>query len=242
MRRKRAGSSAARHSRRSTGAVPRAARNNIRGCYHSIRRSLVWILVALTLVLAFGINTASSVGEDQKDNTKTASVVSSTTSAPAVKRTIVKRFRPWAKPNRAQLKKIVRWEARKWGVSAAGMTRRINCESSGSWSLGPPSGPAGVLQFFPETFRRGMSSIGTRRIRIVTNKTKRFQEREITRYSDGTQKVRVTRTFRGQRRYVLEGTLPRRPSLYHAWAQVRIGARAMKGLGAVRNAEWTCGA
>lgn len=169
------------------------------------------------------------------------SIVSKETRAPALEATVIKRFKPWAKPNRRKLRTMIRFEARKWGVSAAGLTRRIRCESGGSWSLGPPSGPAGVLQFFPETFSRGMASIGTRRVHLVQNQTKRFKERQITRYSDGTRTVRVTRTFTGHRRYILNGVIPRHPSIYHAWAQLRIGARAIKGLGAVRNSEWTCG-
>ena len=41
---------------------------------------------------------------------------------------------------------------------------------------------------------------------------------------------------------VYEGTLPRNPSVTHAWTQLRIGSQAIRGLSAVNSSEWSCSA
>jgi hypothetical protein len=41
---------------------------------------------------------------------------------------------------------------------------------------------------------------------------------------------------------VLTARLPRHPSVNNTFAQIRIGAQALRGISAVHSSEWGCGA
>ena len=41
---------------------------------------------------------------------------------------------------------------------------------------------------------------------------------------------------------VYSGRIPRRPSMANAFAQIRIGAQALRGISAVHSSEWSCAA
>jgi hypothetical protein len=115
----------------------------------------------------------------------------------------------------------------------------VGCESGFRWSAGNGS-YQGLLQFASGTFYRGMSSIKSRGVKIKRVRKRTVREVRVSHYSDGT-KVRKKGAKRTQRvTYVYKGRFPRRPSVTHAWAQLRIGAQAIAGRSAVSSGEWGC--
>lgn len=195
-------------------------------------------IVAVVIPMTFAVAPGASA-EDSP--TATASVVKvENRKAPRTK-VVHRKFRPWAKPSAGQVREIIRNEARRWGVSAAGLSRRVACESHYHWwaSNGQYQG---VLQFAPGTFYRGLRTIRSHKVKIVRSKTRRVHDARVTHYSDG-RKVRRRTTPRRQRLVVVyTGRLPRRPSMVNAFAQIRIGAQALRGISAVHSSEWSCGA
>jgi hypothetical protein len=191
---------------------------------------------ALPVALAFAA--AGPVGGDPA---ATASVVAVDHIVPARRKVVHRNFRPWSHPTSAQVHEIIQSEARRWRVPAASLARRIGCESRFHWwaSNGQFQG---VLQFSPEAFYRGLRTIRDRRVRIVREKVLRVHEARVTHYSDGRQ-VRRRTTPRRQRLIVIyNGKLERTPSVSNAFAQIRIGAQAIRGISAVHSSEWSCGA
>jgi len=62
----------------------------------------------------------------------------------------------------------------------------------------------------------------------------------VTHYSDG-RTVRRRTTPRRQRLIVIyNGKLAHTPSLSNSFAQIRIGAQAIRGISAVHSSEWSC--
>jgi hypothetical protein len=160
--------------------------------------------------------------------------------APGTK-VVRRKFKPWAHPSPAQVRTIIRNEARRWRVSAAGLSNRVYCESKYHWWA--TNGQfVGVLQMGANAFYRGLSSIRTRDVKVVRWKTRRVHDAQITHYSDGSTKARRTTPRRQRVKYVLHGRIPRRPSMSNAYAQIRIGAQALRGISAVHSSEWSCGA
>lgn len=151
------------------------------------------------------------------------------------------RFEPWSRPSPAQVRTIIAVEAARAGVQASALARRISCESGFRWwaSNGQYDG---LGQFASETFYRGMTSIGTRRVRLVTRRARVKRVRRVDTLSDGT--VRATWRWPVQQRvvHVYRGTIPKTPPKTHGWAQVRIMAQALAGRSAVSNSEWDCSA
>ena len=206
------------------------------------RRRLKLILAVAALAVVIPMTFAVAPGAFAEDTpTATASVVKIENRRAARKKVVHKRFRPWARPTPGQVREIVRSEARRWRISAAGLSRRIACESHYHWwaSNGQYSG---VLQFSPGTFYRGMHTIKSRKVKIVRSKTRRVHDARVTHFSDG-RKVRRRTTPRRQRLVVVyTGRIPRSPSVSNTFAQVRIGAQALRGISAVHSSEWSCGA
>jgi len=206
------------------------------------RRRLKLILAVAALAVVIPMTFAVAPGAFAEDTpTATASVVKIENRRAARKKVVHKRFRPWARPTPRQVREIIRSEARRWRVSATGLSRRIACESHYHWwaSNGQYSG---VLQFSPGTFYRGMHTIKTRKVKLVRSKTRRVHDARVTHYSDG-RKVRRRTTPRRQRLVVVyTGRIPRSPSVSNTFAQVRIGAQALRGISAVHSSEWSCGA
>jgi hypothetical protein len=168
-----------------------------------------------------------------------ASVVSTKRVVPRRRKVVRHRFQPWSRPSPRRVRQIIRIEARRWRIDPRRLARRVACESRFQWSANGGS-YFGLLQFAPSTFSRGLGSIRTRRVVIVRKRVRRVREVTISRYSDG----RVVRE-RGRRRrqvvaHVHAGKLPRRPELTHGWAQLRIGAQAIRGISAVSSSEWGC--
>jgi len=168
-----------------------------------------------------------------------ATVVKTSRVVPARRKVVRKRFSPWAKPSPRRVRQIIRWEARRWGISASSLARRVGCESGFRWSAGNGQ-YQGLLQFAPSTFSRGMRTITSRGVKIKRVRKRAVREVRVSRYSDGTV-VRKKGRKRAQRvTYVYKGRFPRNPAVTHAWAQLRIGAQAIAGRSAVSSGEWGC--
>lgn len=144
-----------------------------------------------------------------------------------------------SRPTVEQVGQMIRYEAALWGVPAASLERRARCESGLRWwaSNGPYQG---VLQFHPGTFRRGLQTIQTLRVKIKDAKIRRMHSRVYFRWSTG----RVTRSKgRVVRQRVLTTRVGRLgTNAINPWTQIRIGAQALRGISAVRSSEWSCGA
>lgn len=203
-----------------------------------IQRRLI-VLFALVAIVAVSIPAAFAFAADEP--TATASVVKVENKKAPRTKVVHRKFRPWAKPSPAKVREIIRNEARRWRVSAAALSRRVYCESKYQWwaSNGQYQG---VLQFAPSTFYRGLSTIRTRRVKLVRSTSRKVNDRRVTHYSDGRRKSRRTTPRRQRLVVVYHGRLPRRPAIHNAFAQIRIGAQALRGISAVRSSEWACGA
>src|SRR4051794_40217658 len=201
-------------------------------------------LVAVVVPLAFALTpraSADTAAPTSPTPTATVSVVKVERWKAPRKKVVHRKFRPWAHPTPAQVREIIRNEARRWGVSAASLSRRVNCESRYRWSA--TNGQyAGVLQFSASTFYRGMSTIRSHKLKIVRTTTRRVHDARITHYSDGRKVTRRTTPRRQHVIRVLTARLPRYPPVTNAFAQIRIGAQALRGLSAVHSSEWACGA
>lgn len=200
-------------------------------------------LMAVLIPLAFTVAPRAFAEEASGSGgpTASASVVKVSNHRAPRKKVVHRRFRPWSKPSPRQVREIIRNEARRWGVSAAGLSRRVACESKYQWwaSNGQYQG---VLQFAPSTFYRGMSTIRTRKVKLVRTDSRRVNDRRVTHYSDGRRKSRRTTPRRQLLVVVYHGRIPKSPAVNNAFAQIRIGAQALRGISAVRSSEWACGA
>ena len=197
--------------------------------------------VAATGAASFAVPTAAGQTEAASEPAAAPAphVARVTVERPPRRRVIEHRFRPWNRATPRQVREIIRSEARRWRISPQGLMRRIGCESGFRWSAG--NGPyRGLLQFHASTFYRGMSTIRDRRVRLVRERTRTVRATRVVRYSDGTVRRRRGRRVKQRVVHVYVGRIPRRPEITHTWAQVRIGAQAIRGRSAVRSSEWGC--
>lgn len=158
---------------------------------------------------------------------------------PARRKVVRKRFTPAARPSPRKVQRIIRLEARRWNISPSGLSRRVACESNYKWYAGNGA-YQGLLQFASSTFYRGLSSIRTRKVKFVQERKRMVRATKVVHYSDGSRKRKP-----GIKRWqkvvtVYRGTLPRNPSVTHAWTQLRIGSQAIRGMSAVGSSEWSC--
>jgi hypothetical protein len=207
--------------------------------------ALIPAVAALVAVIPWAFAIAPRALADEatasSSPTATASVVKVETWKAPRKKVVHRKFRPWAHPTPGQVREIIRNEARRWGISAASLSRRVACESRYHW-WATNGQYSGVLQFSPGAFYRGMRTIKSRELTIVRSKRRRVHDARVTHYSDG-RKVRRHTTPRRQRLIVVyAGRLPRRASVNNTFAQIRIGAQALRGISAVHSSEWSCGA
>lgn len=208
-----------------------------------IRRRLIPFAIAVAIVtalpVAFAVAATAPADEGSGNPSANASVLRVEHIVPARKKVVHRRFRPWSRPTPGQVREIIHNEARRWRVPAASLTRRVGCESHFHWwaSNGQFQG---VLQFAPGTFYRGLHTIRDRRVVLVRKRIRTVHETRVVHYADGH--VERKRGARRHQRvtYILRGALPRRPAVLDAWAQLRIGAQAIRGLSAVRSSEWSC--
>ena len=199
-------------------------------------------LIAVVIPLAFAIAPRAFAEEGSTaPAASTASVVKVENKKAPRTKVMHRKFRPWARPTPGQVREIISNEARRWGVSAASLSRRVACESHYHW-WATNGQYSGVLQFSAGTFYRGLHTIRTHKVKIVRSKSRRVHDARVTHYSDG-RKVRRRTTPRRQRLIVVyTGRLPRSPAVSNTFAQIRIGAQALRGISAVHSSEWSCGA
>jgi hypothetical protein len=202
---------------------------------------LTTALIAVLIPMAFAIAPRASAEEAASSPTATASIVKVETRKAPRRKVVHRRLRGWAHPTPGQVQEIIRNEARRWGVSAASLSRRIACESRYHW-WATNGQYSGVLQFSPGTFYRGIHTIRSRKLKIVRTKTRRVHDARVTHYSDGRTVRRRTTPRRQRVTIVLHGRLPRTPAVSNTFAQIRIGAQALRGISAVHSSEWSCGA
>jgi hypothetical protein len=202
---------------------------------------LTTALIAVLIPLAFAIAPRASAEEAASSPTATASIVKVENRKALRRKVVHRRLRGWAHPTPSQVQEIIRNEARRWGVSAASLSRRIACESHYHW-WATNGEYSGVLQFSPGTFYRGIHTIRSRKLKIVRTKTRRVHDARVTHYSDGRTVRRRTTPRRQRVTIVLHGRLPRTPAVSNTFAQIRIGAQALRGISAVHSSEWSCGA
>ena len=200
-------------------------------------------LVAVVIPLAFAIAPRALADEATASSSPsaTASVVKVENRRAPAKKVVYRRFRLWARPSTGQVLEIIRNESRRWGVSAASLSRRIACESHYHW-WATNGQYSGVLQFASGTFYRGMSTIKSHKVKIVRTKVRRVHDRRIVHLSDGRKINRRTTPRRQRLIVVYHARLPRSPAVNNTFAQIRIGAQALRGISAVHSSEWSCGA
>ena len=200
--------------------------------------------IAATGLLAVALPTALAVGPRAfaaSGPTANASIVRVDSFKAPRKKVVHRKFRPWAKATPGQVCEIINSEARRWGIPAASLSHRVGCESHYHWwaSNGQFQG---VLQFGPNAFYRGLHTMRSYKFKIVRTKVRRVHDARVTHYSDGSKRIRRTTPRRQRLMVVYSGRIPRRPSMVNAFAQIRIGAQAIRGISAVHSSEWSCGA
>jgi hypothetical protein len=197
-------------------------------------------LIAVVIPVAFAI-APRALADDAGSPTATASIVKVVNYKAPRKRVVHRKFRPWARPTPGQVREIVRNEARRWGVPAASLSRRVACESHYHW-WATNGQYVGVLQMGANAFYRGLGTLRSHKVKIVRTKSRRVHDARVTHYSDGRVERRRTTPRRQRVTIVYSGRIPRRPSMANAFAQIRIGAQALRGISAVHSSEWSCGA
>ena len=151
----------------------------------------------------------------------------------------VRQFTPPAQASPKEVKRIIWLEAAKWGADGGRLTGRVSCESEFRWHA--KNGQyEGLGQFAQETFNRGFGSIGTRRVIEHTVRFRWKRTRIIFRHPDGTRTVTYGRRNKQEVRTTWKGWIPKSVPRTHTYAQLRIMARSMVGLGRVHDGEWSC--
>ncbi len=217
------------------------------------RRGAVGLVITGALLIASTPTFAQVLDADSGSATTSSTATTSTASVPAApaKPTVVRKivhkpkkvrtFRHrWvvpATPTYAQVKELIALEAKRWNISAARLSCRIRGESTYRWNA--QNGQyVGLLQFGSNAFQRGIASIGSH----VFTKTRIEHGRawvRVTRvYSDGSRRTTRSHRIKIVRIHQFRGVLPRSVPRHHGAAQIRMGARAMAGLGAVHDREW----
>jgi hypothetical protein len=208
------------------------------------RRLIPTTAVTAALLLAVAVPLASGVApralaSDQP--TATASIVKVDNWKAPRKKVVRRHFRLWRHPTPGQVREIIRAEAKRWGIPAASLSRRVACESRYRW-YAMNGQYAGLLQFNANAFYRGMHSIRSHAVKLVRTRSRRVHDARITHYSDGREVRRRTTPRRQRVIVVLKGRIPRNPAIANPFAQLRIGAQAIRGISAVHSSEWACGA
>ena len=157
------------------------------------------------------------------------------------KKVVHHKFRPWAHPTPHQVQEIINAEARRWGVSAAALSSRVACESRYHW-WATNGQYQGVLQMGANAFYRGLHTIRSYKFKIVRTMSRKVHDARITHYSDGHVSSRRTTPRRQRVTVIYTGRISHNPSMANPFAQIRIGAQAIRGISAVRSSEWSCAA
>jgi hypothetical protein len=207
-------------------------------------RKLVTIVIAAHVAAAVPVALATAplaAAEESSSNPSATASVVRVDHVKAKRTKVVRhRFRPWRHPSPRQVRMAIRAEAKRWKIPAASLARRVSCESHFHWWASNGQ-YAGVLQFAPGTFQRGLRTIRHRRVKLVKTRTRKVNDMRVYHYSDGRTARKRGRPVRQRVIHVYRGKLPRRPAAHDTWTQLRIGAQAIRGISAVRSSEWSCG-
>lgn len=198
-----------------------------------------YVLVAVAIAATLG--STAALADDAQPPAQQATIVEKIVKRPA---RVVRRFERFHVPSRPtpdEVRRIIGYEAAKWGVSVAALSRRVACESRYLW-WASNGRYQGVLQFGPDAFYRGLASIRTRRVKVTEVRMRRMHSRVYRTWSDGHTTRSKGRTVRQRVITTRMAMLPRHPSITDAWIQIRIGAQALRGISAVRSSEWACAA
>lgn len=196
-------------------------------------------VLAATAATAVAADAPTGGGTEAKTvGAHAATVVSRTVVRPARVTTVSRNADVTAQASPERARFIIGIEAAKWGISEARLNCRVNGESGYRWYVVNSGGYGGLGQFGKETFYRGMASIGTRKVRYTTERVRTKRTRIFLAWSDGKRELTYGRKNRQRVVTVWKGTIPAHPDRLHSWAQLRIMARAMAGLGAVNDSEW----
>lgn len=152
--------------------------------------------------------------------------------------TRVRKWTPPATPSPSYVRStIIPYEASLWGVSTGWLSGRVACESRYNWNA--RNGQyMGLLQFGWNAWGRAWATM-PKRVEIRTTRSRLKRSKVVLLFSDGSREVVRGRLHRQLVVTKHRGRLTQNTP-YHAWAAVRGGARAMAGLGGVRNSEWGC--
>jgi hypothetical protein len=202
--------------------------------------AVILSLLAITVVVTPTIGSGQTSGSEATPITTEAVAPVTKVSHRVIKpkRVFVVRvkFTPWAQPTPAQVHQIIRAEA--YGrATVSYLSFRIRCESTFNWAA--QNGQyAGLGQYASSTFYRGMTTIGKRRVQLVSTRTRVKRSRIREHWSDGTRTQRYGGRYRQVVKIIRSGVIPKSPPMTHGWAQVRIMAQAMNGHSAVNDGEW----
>lgn len=192
------------------------------------------------LILVASVNTGTSIAEDPvAPQAQRATVTKIVVKRPA---RVVHRHGRLVIPPRPtvpQVHDIIQREASLWGVPVSALSNRVACESHFNW-FASNGQFQGVLQFAPGTFYRGMRTIQTRRVVVNDIVIRRMHSRVYRWWSNGKLTRSDGRIVRQRVMVRRIGTIPQSPPPNHTWAQIRIGAQAIRGISAVHSSEWSC--
>lgn len=200
-----------------------------------IKKSFIAVLAVICLSLISPPLTTSTTHINSENNP----IVKVEVIQPKKKIKVTVKFKPWNKPSVGKVFIIAKEESKKWGANYNRLLNRIECESTYRW-YEEYVGHHGLGQFVPSTFERGMDSIGTRKVVMKRVKTRKAYSYKVTTFKNGRKDKKKLTPHRQKVKVFYKGTIPRHPEITHGWAQVRLMARAMVGLGNVSDSEWAC--
>lgn len=200
-----------------------------------MRRS-VGVLAALAVAIALPAGSANSETPSPTPRARIAKVVTN----PRAHVKLVRRFTPTATPSALYMRTvIIPAEAAHWHVSVERLDGRVWCESKYAYGVSNPSGAKGAGQFMDGTWRRALE-VWSRPVVMTSSHTRLVRRKVKLVYDDGSVRHVRGRFVRQRVSVVRRGLLPRWPSVYHGWANVRATARALAGRGHVGAGEWSC--
>lgn len=202
-----------------------------------------WGSIALIALAGLG----SSAAIAQTPTPAPESVVDVRLEVPPKKRTVKQKFRPWADlpaptdrsaasiaKRRSLVALILREEREQHG--GPDLMGRISCETGGTYLdniANGSSGAGGLTQWLASSW----AAFAPDPRRVVWDEVKKRKRPvvRVTTYADGTTKRETIRKRIQSVKVVRVGMLPRNPSRFHAWANVR------RGLLHWNDTSWDCG-
>jgi len=210
--------------------------SKIKNFKNSIHSNNFRILAAILLVLllATGAYSGSSQAAKVSPNLLPAKPTKVTYHHPPKSVVHKVRFQPWAEPTRQQIDLIMSHEQEIWG--GISLYDRINCESR--FDVYATNGQyRGLLQIgswwesvYPYDTPRQVSLKETRLVKKPVIKLTTFSDQHVEREIVRRKNLKVI--------IIRKGALPVDADPYHAWAAIRVGQRAISGVG--ESTGWSC--